>query len=88
MLELVHVLAGEMPLAEWSSAGEGPDEGELHWWREGVFVYRRTASVHGAVPGETSATGVTILHLRLGGSEDPAGPAFPEPVVVDVPFPE
>ena len=84
MIELIYVLDGEMPLSEWESAEQ--QQGERAWWREGYFLYRRPESIHGAEPGETSATGVTILHFRLGGSADPAGPAFPEEIVVDIPF--
>ena len=84
MIELIYVLDGDMPLSEWDSAEQ--QQGERAWWREGYFLYRRPGSIHGAEPGATSVTGVTILHFRLGGSADPAGPAFPEQVAVDVPF--
>lgn len=84
LLELLYVVDGEMPLSEWTSAEQ--QAGELVWWREGVFVYRRPASIHGAEPGATSVTGATILHFRLGGDETPDGPAFPEPTAIDVPF--
>ena len=84
MLELLYVLDGEMPVAEWESIEQ--QDGEFVWWREGIFAFRREGSLHGSLPGETSATGVSILHFRLGGSESPAEPAFPEQVVVDVPF--
>ena len=84
MLELLYVLNGEMPLAEWESVDQ--QQGQFVWWREGIFTYRRSASLHGSQPGETSVTGATILHFRLGGSENRAEPAFREEVVVDVPF--
>ena len=84
MIELIYVLDGELPLSEWESAEQ--QQGERAWWREGFFLYRRPGSIHGAEPGATSATGVTILHFRLGGSADPAGPAFPEEIAVDIPF--
>ncbi len=84
MLELLYVLDGEMPVAEWESIEQ--QDGEFVWWREGIFAFRREGSLHGSLPGETSATGVSILHFRLGGSESPTEPAFPEQVVVDVPF--
>ncbi len=84
MIELIYVLDGAMPLSEWESAEQ--QQGERAWWREGYFLYRRPGSIHGAEPGATSATGVTILHFRLGGSADPAGPAFPAEIAVDIPF--
>ena len=83
MLELLYVLHGEMPVSEWESIEH---EGEFVWWREGIFAYRREGSVHGSMPGETTVTGATILHFRLGGSESAVEPAFREQVIVDVPF--